>query len=58
MATYSSILAWRISWPEEPGRWESQRVGQECPKFVDTKLPDNLLSNFQLGVSDFMRLFC
>ena len=30
MATYSSILAWRISWTEEPGRLQSmgsQRVG-------------------------------
>ena len=30
MATYSNILAWRISWPEEPGRLQSmgsQRVG-------------------------------
>ena len=29
MATHSSILAWRISWTEEPGRlqsMESQRV--------------------------------
>ena len=29
MATYSSILAWRIPWTEEPGRlqsMESQRV--------------------------------
>ena len=23
MATYSSILAWRISWTEEPGRLQS-----------------------------------
>ena len=30
MATYSSILAWRIPWTEEPGRlqsMESQRAG-------------------------------
>ena len=30
MATYSSILAWRIPWTEEPGglqSMESQRVG-------------------------------
>ena len=30
MATHSSILAWRISWTEEPGRPQSmglQRVG-------------------------------
>ena len=30
MATHSSILAWKISWTEEPGRLQSkgeQRVG-------------------------------
>ena len=31
MAIYSSILAWRIPWTEEPGElyspWGSQRVG-------------------------------
>ena len=32
MATHSSILAWKISWMEEPGRLQSrglQRVGQD-----------------------------
>ena len=32
MATYSSILAWRISWTEEPDRPQSmglQRVGHD-----------------------------
>ena len=32
MATHSSILAWRISWTEEPGRLQSmgsQRVGHD-----------------------------
>ena len=32
MATHSSILAWRISWTEEPGSLQSrglQRVGHE-----------------------------
>ena len=32
MATYSSILAWKISWTEEPGRLQfivSQRVGHD-----------------------------
>ena len=31
MATYSSILAWRIPWTEEPGRLQSmglQRTGR------------------------------
>ena len=33
MAAYSSILAWKIPWREEPGRLESmglQRVGHDC----------------------------
>ena len=32
MATYSSILAWKIPWTEEPGRLQStglQRVGHD-----------------------------
>ena len=32
MATYSSILAWRIPWTEQPGGLQSmglQRVGQD-----------------------------
>ena len=32
MATHSSVLAWRISWTEEPGGLKSmgsQRVGQD-----------------------------
>ena len=32
MATYSSIVVWRISWTEKPGGLQSigsQRVGQE-----------------------------
>ena len=32
MATHSRILAWRISWTEEPGRLQSmglQRVGHD-----------------------------
>ena len=32
MATHSSILAWRIPWTEEPGRFQSmgsQRVGHD-----------------------------
>ena len=33
MATYSSILAWKIPWTEEPGRVQpmgSQRVRHDC----------------------------
>ena len=32
LATHSSILAWKISWTEEPGRLQpmgSRRVGQD-----------------------------
>ena len=32
MATYSSTLAWKIPWPEEPGRLQSmgsRRVGHD-----------------------------
>ena len=33
MATFSSILAWRILWTEEPGRLQfmgSQKLGHDC----------------------------
>ena len=36
MTAYSSILAWRIPWTEEPGRLQSkrsQRVGQDGSNF-------------------------
>ena len=36
MATYSSILAWRIPWTEEPGGLpsiESKKVGQDLKRF-------------------------
>ena len=44
MATYSSILAWRIPWTEEPGRLQSMglpRVGQdwETSTFFHFHLP-------------------
>ena len=29
MATHSSILAWKISWTEDPGKLQSQRVGHD-----------------------------
>ena len=29
LATHSSILAWRISWTEEPGELQSVRVGHD-----------------------------
>ena len=39
MATHSNILAWRISWTEEPGRLQSmgsQRVGHNWVSFTFT----------------------
>ena len=39
MATYSSILTWRTSWAEEPGRLPykgSQRVGHEWATHTHT----------------------
>ena len=52
-AIYSSILAWRIPWTEEPGGLQfmgSQRVRQDCATFT--------LSNIQ-GVSNakFIQIF-
>ena len=40
-ATHSSILAWRISWTDEPGRLQSivwQRVGHDWATFTFTHL--------------------
>ena len=39
MVTYSSILAWRIPWTEEPGGLQSmgsQRVGQDWSGLAHT----------------------
>ena len=48
MATHSSILAWRISWTEEPGRLQStgsQRVGHDFT-FTFENRTANLTSTF------------
>ena len=50
MATHSSILAWRISWTEEPGRLQSmgsQRVRHNWP--TNTHTPHTLQSKVQRG---------
>ena len=44
----SSILAWRIQWTEEPGRWQSigsDRVGHDCRNLAQysTHAPDTAL---------------
>ena len=38
MATHSSILAWRITWTEEPGGLQSQRVGHNLSDLAHTQL--------------------
>ena len=41
MATHFSILAWRISWMENPGGLQftgSQRVGHECVTNTDRRI--------------------
>ena len=49
MATYSSILAWRIPWTEEPGRLQSmgsQRVRRDWGTFtylLTVKLPSKVI---------------
>ena len=53
--TYSSILAWRIPWTEEPGRLQSmgsQRIGHnwETITFTSPKLTNYICKNsFQIG---------
>ena len=51
MATHSSILAWRIPWPEEPGRLESirlqesdmtQQLNQCCCCYVTSVMPHSV----------------
>ena len=47
MATYSSILAWRIPWTEEPGMLQSmgsQRVGHNLGTKQNTKTRQALLN--------------
>ena len=49
MATYSSILAWRIPWTEEPGGLELQSLlSWNFPNhgkvFVIHKIPESILS--------------
>ena len=54
MTTHSSILAWRISWMEEPGRLQStglQRVGHDCTTSFSFLLEHSLaLPFFGIGM--------
>ena len=42
MATHSSILAWRISWIEEPDGLQSVRVCVSCSVISDSLQPYGL----------------
>ena len=42
MATHSSILAWRIPWTEDPGKFPVPRVARIRPNLV-TKPPSRFL---------------
>ena len=37
MATYSSILTWRILWTEEPSGFQSTK-GKHCPDFLTSQI--------------------
>ena len=48
LATYSSILAWRISWTEEPGGLQSmgsRRVGHDWAANTHQNINANMLEN-------------
>ena len=48
MATHSSILAWRISWTDEPGRLESmgsQESEPDLPVSVQESLAETWVSS-------------
>ena len=52
MATYSSILAWKIPWMEDPGRLQSmgsKRVGHKLSDF--TSLFKHLYTDFYVNIS-------
>ena len=58
MATYSSTLAWRIPWLEEPGRLQSmglQRVGHDWATSLRNKMGSN--SSFFLGKWQLSQIF-
>ena len=51
MATHSSILAWEISWTEEPGRLQSlgsQRVGHDLATKQQLSLTGKIVSDIYL----------
>ena len=55
MSTYSSVLAWRIPWIEEPGGLQfmgSQRVGLDW--VTNTTLPYTNLSHYSLSLESYL----
>ena len=59
MATYSSILAWRISWAEEPGRLQSmgsQRVGHNWATEYKHTTTYHLLLAFCKNINSYFTL--
>ena len=68
MATHSSILAWEISWTEEPGGPQSmgsQRVGHNYSDFAHMHEPGKSqdlfsqpLSNMQCNISSYSPTVC
>ena len=50
MASHSSILAWRISWTEEPGRLQSTGSQSQTRLSDFTSLHKNIINT---GLGDF-----
>ena len=55
MATYSSILAWRVLWTEEPGRLQS--MGSQSQTKLNRQEKRDIF-NSREWLSDFIMIFC
>ena len=58
MATHSSILAWRISWTEEPGGLQStglQRVGHDWATSLSLSLRTTMAGSYSRFMFNFVR---
>ena len=49
MATHSSILVWRITWTEEPGRVQSMRSQRVRPELSDFHTHKNCIQYFVIN---------
>ena len=55
IATHSSILAWEISWIEEPGKWDMTEHAGTVPFFVIMVLPlKSILSDRSIAFPIFL----